>query len=66
MEIINQTSSIPMQIGQEITLTLGHFKIIFNFMNNKLDDLLFGGWVFEILKKFHRDVIYDIFTNIMA
>lgn len=35
-------------------------------MEARLDNLLFGGWVFDILKIFHRDMIYDIFTNIMA
>lgn len=35
-------------------------------MQNKLDDLVFGGWVFEILKIFDRDVLYDIYVNIMT
>lgn len=47
-------------------LSLGHFKIIFNFMENRVDDLLFGNWVFDIMKLFHRDAIYDVFTNFMA
>lgn len=38
--------SIPTELGAEATLSLGHFKIMFNFFESKLDDLLFGGWIF--------------------
>lgn len=31
-----------------------------------MDDLLYGGWVFDIMKIFDRDSLYDIFINIMT
>lgn len=33
---------------------------------NKMDELLFSGWVHDIIKTFDKDVIYDLFTNMMT
>ena len=55
-----------MQIGGEVVLTLGHFKILFNFVSEKIDFLLYDGWVFDIMKLFPKDVVYDILTNFMT
>ncbi len=47
-------------------IRFGTFSIIFDMSENKLDELLFSGWAHDILKIFEKDVLYDLFTNMMT
>lgn len=32
----------------------------------KIDDLLYSGWAYDVLKIFEKDTMYELFTNIMT
>lgn len=65
-EVMMQIRSIPPMIATDMhSLVLGHFKINFTFSKHSFNDLLYGGWVFDTLKMFDKDSLYEIFTNIL-
>ena len=56
---MTQIKSIPPVISTDIhALVLGHFKITFTFSRHSFEDLLYGGWVFDVVKMFDKDTLY--------
>lgn len=65
-EVMSQINSIPPAISSDIHgIVLGHFAINFTLSRASFDNLIYGGWSFDVLKIFEKDLLYEIFTNIL-
>lgn len=49
-----------------MSICFGSFKIVFDITEARFDELLFSGWAYDIIKIFDKDVLFDLFTNMMT